>query len=548
MKNKIVLLILVIACFIPSAVAYASYNMTQNSPVDEKTAVSVSIDDVNGKNFSYTKETDGDTADTLIKYFLSVKQNASPIASLPDSLLDKQFFKVTISTKVRDEIYEFYFSPDPSTNYFRAPDGQTYKMSEADAEIFITTEYAESLYETSAMPILVLSNTYTVTPDKAIWQYKNYTGSYVDSDVSDLVAEAVERYEIEGGLDLKFDVNPDFCSVRITDADGIVLWDDVYGNMTDFRLDSFGQVTIDVMAKWYEDPSRSFCGELDYSFVSYVTAPAEFYLGMNSIDAGKFIAITAANITKPENIVFESTLGSTYQPTFYMEGEYAVALLPIDIETPAGLYTLTFTYGGTRQDLTLSVNNNGINASYYSIPESTVAATRTTATLEQFEKAVSKITANASSKRYFSGYFEEGISGSYQLMRGFGRDIYVNNSTTVTYRNNGIDYSAAANLDVIACNAGEVVYVGSLDYTGNIVVIEHGYGLKTWYYNLDSVSAAVGDIVERGTVIGKTGSTGFTGITGAHIAMSVGSVFVSPYDTWQDSYLAGKVIIPKIEE
>ena len=68
-------------------------------------------------------------------------------------------------------------------------------------------------------------------------------------------------------------------------------------------------------------------------------------------------------------------------------------------------------------------------------------------------------------------------------------------------------------------------------YAGNMVVIEHGYGLKTWYYNL-----------------GTTGQTGFTGEVGAHIAMSVGSTFVSPYDTWQDSTDHGKVVIAKIDE
>ena len=37
------------------------------------------------------------------------------------------------------------------------------------------------------MPVLTLSNTYDVTPDKAVWQYKNYTGSYVDSDISSMI-------------------------------------------------------------------------------------------------------------------------------------------------------------------------------------------------------------------------------------------------------------------------------------------------------------------------------------------------------------------------
>ncbi len=548
MKNKIILLLLVVACFIPSVVAYASYNNTQSAPVDEKTAVAISIDDINGKNFSYTKAADGDTADTLINFFLTAKKNATALASLPETLQSEDYYKVTVSSNVRDETYQYYFSSDPTTNYFRDPNGQVYKMAEADAEVFIKTEYAESLYEMSAMPNLTLSGSVTVTPDTAVWQYKNYTGEYVDSDVTGLVADTLERYELEGGLDLDFDMEPDYCRVHVTGADGSVIFDDMYSNMGDFRFDGLGQVNVNVVARWYEDSSRTFCGELDYSFLSYVTAPAEFYLGMNTVDAGRFITITAANVSTPENITYSSTMASTYKPTFYKEGDYAVALLPIDVETATGLYTITLSYGATTKELTLAINNDGINSSYYSIPAATVSATRTDATLAAFEQAAAEITAKSSSTRSFSGHFAEPISGWFQLMRGFGRDIYVNDATSPTYRNNGIDYNAGEGTDVIACNAGEVVYAGYLDYTGNIVVIEHGYGLKTWYYNLGSVSAAVGDKVERGTVIGKTGSTGFTGITGVHLAMSVGSQFVSPYDTFQWDGSSGKVIIAKIDE
>ncbi|MBP3292685.1 MAG: M23 family metallopeptidase [Clostridia bacterium] len=548
MKNKIILLFLIVACFIPSVVAYASYNNTQNAPVDDKTAVSISIDDINGKNFRYTREAEGDTADTLIDFFITAKKNATALASLPDTLQTEDYYKVTISSNVRDETYHYYFSSDPTTNYFRDPNGQAYKMAEADAEVFIKTEYAESLYEMSAMPNLTLSGTYSVTPDTAVWQYKNYTGEYVDSDVTGLVADTAERYELEGGLDLKFDMEPDYCRVYVTGADGSVIFDDMYGNMGDFRFDGLGQVTVDVVAKWYEDSSRTFCGELDYSFLSYVTAPAEFYLGMNTVDAGRFVTITATNVSIPENITYTSTMASTYKPTFYMEGDYAVALLPIDAETAAGLYTVTLSYGAVTKELTIAIENDGIKSSYYSIPAATVASTRNDTTLEAFEKAVGEIGAKASSTRMFSGSFAEPVNGWFQLLRGFGRDIYVNDATSPTYRNNGIDYNAGDGTDIIASNAGEVVYAGWLDYTGNIVVIEHGYGLKTWYYNLGSVSASVGDKVERGTVIGKAGSTGFTGISGVHFAMSVGDRFVSPYDTfdWTDS--TGKVVIAKIDE
>ncbi len=549
MKNRLILAIVILLCFIPTAVAYANYQKIQNAPVDESNAVKISIDDLNGKNHTLVKESDGDEADTLIKFFVELQDNASQIVALPDSLMGEKCFNVTLSTNVRDESYEFYFSTDPTTSYYRSNDGKTYKIAEEDAAEFIICEYAQSLYDTSVLPTLTLSQSYEVTPDSAVWQYKNYTGAYVEADVSERVLNDTELYEIEGGLDLEFDAAPDYCSVKISDEAGNLLYDNPLSDIALFSLDHTKTLTLEVKAKWYEDPSRSFCGELDYTFKSLVTAPAEFFLGMTSVEAGKFIAVTATNVSHPENIRVESSMANTPEIKFYAaENNMAVGLFPVAVDTPSGMYTITFTYGGMTQDSILTVENGGEKISTYTVPDSIISLYHTQAVIEEFSKTASEIMSSSSDKRYFSGYFLEGIGGDSILLRGFGRDIYLNGSSTVSYRNNGVDYRAAEGTSIVACNAGKVVYAGLLDYPGYIVVIDHGYGLKTWYYNMGSFTVSVGDEVSRGDIIGTAGKTGFTGETGAHIAMSVGETFVSPYDTWKDSSFAGKVIIAKIDD
>ena len=87
-----------------------------------------------------------------------------------------------------------------------------------------------------------------------------------------------------------------------------------------------------------------------------------------------------------------------------------------------------------------------------------------------------------------------------------------------------------------------------LDYAGNMVVVDHGWGLKTWYMNLGTTTVAVGDTVSAGDKVGTAGQSGFSSTVGAHIRMSVGDRFVSPYDTWADSEKVGKVVIAKIDE
>ena len=434
-----------------------------------------------------------------------------------------------------------------ATNYFRAADGSTYKIAEEDARKFITSQYAESLYTEAAMPVMTLSGSYEVTPDEAAWLYINYNGEYVDANTDGQVYKGMESYELDGGLSMAFDVNPDYCMVKVTDAAEAVLYEGTLADLnTGFRTDTTQQVTVDVHAKWYEDPTRTYSGEIKYQFNTLVTAPAEFWLGMNAVDAGKFVAITVENVTRPEKIAFTSTMVGNPSPVFYPAGNnMAVGLLPVTTDIPTGTYTLSLSYGGASEDLVLNVNNEGKKVSSVNVDQSLINSFLTDAAVSAFETKAAELMAEGDSTRYFSGSFLEGVTGT--LQRGFGRDIYLNGAAEPSYVSNGVDYAAAAGTDVAACNDGKVVFTGSLDHTGNIVVIEHGWGLKTWYYNLGSVDCAVGDTVAKGDRIGTAGHTGFACQTGAHICMSVGSTFVSPYDTWANSTKAGKVLIPLIE-
>lgn len=545
-KKKIIFVILLVLCFLPTVAAVSSYYTTQNAPVDEKTAVRISITDLNDKEYVFSKE-DGESAEDMIRFFLKMQQNASSIVGLPDSLTGEQFFKVTLATNVKEETYRYYFHSDPAMNYFLDPSGAAYKISEADAASFITTEYAESIYSSSAMPVLTLSNTYAVMPDSAVWQYKNYTGAYVDSDVSGAVLENVENYSLEGGFDLAFDVEPDYFALQITNSAGAVLFDDVYDRLSsDFTFESNTTLCVSVVAKWYEDPARSFCGELNYSFNSLVTAPAEFYLGVQTVKRGGFTSITGLNVLNPERIQFSCEPSLDYTPTFYSEGEYVVAILPVDATLTAGTYTMTLVYGGSTQTLSLTVEDKDFGQSNVNVSSQMLNMYRTNETITAFDKVREELMATSSSTRYFSGYFLEGPASGATLLRGFGREITLNGDTSNKYRNNGVDYAVPSGVNILACNAGEVVYSGVLDYTGCIVVIDHGFGVKTWYYNLGSTSVAVGDVVERGDPIGVSGDTGFKAFdaaSGAHIAMSVGNKFVCPYDAWKDSELYGRITI-----
>src|SRR4029453_12237142 len=72
----------------------------------------------------------------------------------------------------------------------------------------------------------------------------------------------------------------------------------------------------------------------------------------------------------------------------------------------------------------------------------------------------------------------------------------------------GYDLAATRQSAVPAANKGVVVFAEPLTIYGNTVVIDHGLGLQTLYAHLSSTAVKVGDAVEKGQEVARTGSTG----------------------------------------
>jgi len=72
----------------------------------------------------------------------------------------------------------------------------------------------------------------------------------------------------------------------------------------------------------------------------------------------------------------------------------------------------------------------------------------------------------------------------------------------------GVDLKAAWGDPVGASHPGTIQFAGWYHGYGNLIIVNHGGGVTTYYAHLSSFKLAVGDKVERGTVLGYAGSTG----------------------------------------
>jgi len=83
----------------------------------------------------------------------------------------------------------------------------------------------------------------------------------------------------------------------------------------------------------------------------------------------------------------------------------------------------------------------------------------------------------------------------------------------------GIDVATREGTPVIAPARGRISFAGSKGPLGNMLSIDHGYGVKTIYGHLQKYGVKAGDEVERGQVIAYVGSTGRS--TGPHLHYTV---------------------------
>jgi murein DD-endopeptidase MepM/ murein hydrolase activator NlpD len=79
----------------------------------------------------------------------------------------------------------------------------------------------------------------------------------------------------------------------------------------------------------------------------------------------------------------------------------------------------------------------------------------------------------------------------------------------------GLDISADYGQPVRATADGTVAVAGASGAYGNLVEIDHGYGIVTRYGHLSRFGSRTGQQVHRGDVIGYVGSTGRS--TSAHL-------------------------------
>ncbi len=132
---------------------------------------------------------------------------------------------------------------------------------------------------------------------------------------------------------------------------------------------------------------------------------------------------------------------------------------------------------------------------------------------ETVTETVDEVIAVGSVSGVSVGNFQWPLRGSISSPFGY-REIFGGTSF-----HSGIDISADYGTEFRAADGGVVTFADYQGTYGNLIVVDHGGGIVTYYAHCSDVLVCVGDKVHQGQVIGLVGTTGRT--TGPHLHFEI---------------------------
>lgn len=220
---------------------------------------------------------------------------------------------------------------------------------------------------------------------------------------------------------------------------------------------------------------------------------------VNLYESKPFVAITTTEtVVATENIPYETTFEET---SSMYKGQSKVKTAGIS---------------GSKQVTSQVVKQNGIIVASNVLDEQILAQPQNQISLKGTASVPAYTASTAKSSGVLSapmGHIE--VSSAYGASRG-------------SRRHAGVDLRNPAGTPFGAAADGVVIFAGYSGSYGNIIKVDHGGGLQTYYAHCNSMCVSAGDTVVKGQTLGTVGSTGNATGNVLHFEVRVNGVAQNP--------------------
>lgn len=361
------------------------------------------------------------------------------------------------------------------------------------------------------------------------WTFKNIEGHFTQKE--GVLVNEDKKINISDSdiVNFKFEKEPDTQVVRVY-KEGNVLYT---GNTTEVinQITKDGEYLIESQVQWFKKENSQYYGNQTISFLAIIDRKPDFTIISRENYPGNILSISVENLNEDDTVKI-STTAIKNEIEVYPNGDNYISIAPIDLNTVPGDYEITAVFNEDTSNehiitKTFNIGSKVFKTQYLQVTEELNESNNDDAAIIEFAQLVKPARSESLTEKLWEGPFIMPIEG--ELTTDFAEIRYVNNEPSSS-RHSGIDLAAPVGTEVKAPNNGVVTFamIGLLS-PGNTVVIDHGLGLFTSYYHLDSILVKVGEHVSKGDVIGTVGSTGFSTGPHLHYAVSIYNTYVNTY-------------------
>ena len=205
------------------------------------------------------------------------------------------------------------------------------------------------------------------------------------------------------------------------------------------------------------------------------------------------------------------TFAGTSIPGFLTGGVFS-AFFGIDVDVKPGVYPIVHQAGTMEIQSEITVHAKEFATERLNVSKKfTELDSKTLVRVGAERKQLDAIFSSVTDEKFWTKSFVKPCAG--KVGSPFGLRRFFNGKPKKPH--SGIDIKASTGTEVYASNDGRVVLAADLYFTGNTVVIDHGFGLYTYYAHLSAMKVGEGQPVGRSELIGLVGATGR--VTGPHL-------------------------------
>jgi hypothetical protein len=315
---------------------------------------------------------------------------------------------------------------------------------------------------------------------------------------------------------------PEPASIEVTYSHkGKIAWHSIIENKSTLPLpvqDGITEVTITLL---YPDQTTP----MESRFIVAPRRAVEFQVNGTSFAPGELVLIRANHLDNGQRLTASADWFDP-SPQWFIQDDIGVLLYPIPSSTKEGHYQLTLTAANERSvTLPITITPRVFVMQPLTIDPSVNASTRNDNSYAEFHEMLAASRNTREILPLFDSAFVLPIDGRMTTEYGQGRTI---NGVPSGSRHSGYDLAAPTGSSIAAPQRGRIRFAGELIMTGNTIIIEHGLGIFSQYYHMDSLAVETGQLVQQGEILGTVGSTGFSTGPHLHFCIYVNGAYVDP--------------------